>query len=132
MARMTEQEFAELMHNRRAKLGEKLPQIEVKRNKYNNVITEYNGVRYHSKKEAKRAQELDLMVLAGEITNLRRQVRYPLVVNDIKVTTYVADFVYFDKRKGEEVIEDVKGKITDSFRIKSNLMRAFGKIIYLT
>jgi len=65
-----------------------------------------DGVRWHSKKEYARWLVLLKMEKAGEISDLRRQVSFPLHVNGIKVATYNADFVYFVK--GVVVIEDVK------------------------
>ena len=97
-----------------------------KGSKYGNIKTEYNGVLYDSKAEARRAIELDVLLKAGDIENLRRQVPYPLMVNDKKIGTYKADFVYFDKRKQKEVVEDVKGMVTAVFKIKQKILEANG------
>lgn len=35
---------------------------------------------------------------------------------------YVADFSYVDCETGEQVVEDVKGAVTDVWRIKQHLM----------
>ena len=72
---------------------------------------------YDSKKEAKRAAELRLMEQAGEISDLREQVRYELLPpyrdKNGKViergVDYVADFAYNVTATGEFVVEDVKG-----------------------
>ncbi|MFA5377231.1 MAG: DUF1064 domain-containing protein [Dehalococcoidia bacterium] len=62
-------------------------------NKYHAQRTEHAGIVYHSKKEAAKAAELDLMVQAGEIDFYLRQV--PFVVGTDPLTTYRADFVTF-------------------------------------
>ena len=65
------------------------------------------------------------MVKAGEIRNLERQVRFPIIVNGVKVCTYVADYVY-DEMAGR-VVEDVKSEFTRKdplFRLKSKLLKA--------
>jgi hypothetical protein len=36
---------------------------------------------------------------------------------------YVADFVYIDTVNSKEIVEDVKGMITDIFKIKYRLMK---------
>jgi hypothetical protein len=67
-----------------------------KQNKYHvapKVERTYNGIVYHSKKEVQKAQELDLMVKAGDIDFWLRQV--PFVIGYDPLTVYVADFVTF-------------------------------------
>ena len=82
----------------------------------------YQGVVFASKAEMHRYQELRRMEQAGVIHNLERQVRYPLVVNGVKVCTYVADHRY--EEGGETVIEDCKGCVTQVYVIKRKLMAA--------
>lgn len=95
-----------------------------KQHKYSAVRTEYNGVTYDSKKEAKRAQELDFLLRAGEIQGpIRRQVAFPVEIHGIHVFKWMADFVYFEK--GQEVIEDVKGMATDVYKIKKKCIEAY-------
>lgn len=94
-----------------------------KRRKYNNVPTVVDGIRYDSAKEARHGQLLAAMERDGLISELRRQVRFPLKVNGILVCTYVADFEYRDAERGR-VVQDVKGYKTDVYRIKKALMKA--------
>lgn len=94
-----------------------------RRSKYNAQRTEVDGITFDSKKEAARWEELQLMLRAGEITELRRQVAFGLTVNGELVGTYKADFVYRDKR-GKRVVEDVKGLRTDVYLLKRRLMLA--------
>ena len=82
-----------------------------------------DGIRFPSKKEAKRYGELKLLELYSEIRALRRQVPFELRVNATLITTYVADFVYHDGRGGT-TIEDVKGVKTPEYKLKKKLFEA--------
>lgn len=65
---------------------------------------------YASKLEARRGVELGLLEKAGEIRDLRRQVRYELIPKQVgeRACGYIADFVYLED--GRLVVEDVKGQ----------------------
>jgi hypothetical protein len=85
---------------------------------------------FDSKKELNRYLDLREQQRAGAITDLRRQVAFPIEVNGLHICDYVADFVYY--RDGVEVIEDVKSQVTRKlpvYRIKCKLMAAMGKVI---
>lgn len=75
------------------------------RSKYGNSKTEVDGVKYDSKKEAKRAAELEMQEKLGLIQDLERQVKYVLqpsfkfAGHTIREIAYVADFRYTEKRK---------------------------------
>jgi len=90
--------------------------------KYHNIKTVYGGEKYDSKAEAHRAYELDMMLKGGYITDLERQVKYPIVVNGCKVCVYIADFRY--KENGKIIVEDVKGMKTSTYSLKRKLMKA--------
>lgn len=90
--------------------------------KYRNRRVVVDGIKVDSQKEADRWGQLRLLEAAGEIRNLRRQVRYKLIVNNILITTYVCDFTY--EREGQFVVEDAKGMVLPIFKIKQKLMRA--------
>lgn len=90
--------------------------------KYRNVRTEVDSMFFASKREAKRYTELRLLQKAGQISDLKTQVRYPLDVNGQPVCHYVADFTYAED--GSLVVEDSKGYRTPEFILKSKLMRA--------
>lgn len=92
--------------------------------KYGAVRTEYAGRVYASKAEARRAVELEASRLAGLIDSLEEQVAFPLVVQGVKVGTYVCDFQYREVATGRLVVEDVKGVKTAAYRIKKKLVRA--------
>ena len=98
-----------------------------KRHKYGiaNVVdrTTPDGIVHHSAAEARRWVHLCYRLGAGEISQLCRQVRYPLVVNGQRVAWYVADFTYLDDH-GRPVVEDVKGVKTPLYALKKRLMLA--------
>ena len=107
------------------------------KNKYHAKKCEVGGEVYDSKKEARRHQELNLLEKAGEIQNLRRQVKYVLIPSqriDGKVVerevAYKADYVY--EADGETVVEDVKGCKKgagyDVFVLKRKMMLLFHNI----
>lgn len=92
--------------------------------KYNAVRCEADGIFFDSKKERDRYQQLKLLERANEIKNLRLQPSFPLIINNVKVGTYKADFGYDDIRANQEVTEDVKGFKTPVYRLKKKLVAA--------
>lgn len=77
---------------------------------------------FDSQKEYRRFRELKLCEIAGKITNLERQVAFELIPKQDgeRAVYYIADFVYIDN--GEKVVEDVKGYVTEVFKLKKKLM----------
>jgi hypothetical protein len=94
-----------------------------KPSKYRNRKTVVDGVTFDSAAEAKRYGELRLLERAGQITGLELQPSFPLIVNNLKVCTYRADFTYQDAAKNR-VVEDCKGFLTPTYRLKKKLMLA--------
>lgn len=110
-----------------------------KGNKYNNRKIVVNGIVFDSAREAHRYSELLVLLKAGEISELRMQVKYILIPAQREPDTigpkggrkpgkviehevsYVADFVYKD-REGNEIVEDTKGFRTKDYIIKRKLM----------
>lgn len=98
-----------------------------KKSKYGAIQKPYNGVTYHSTKEANYAMTLDLLIKAKEVEKWERQLRFKLGVNSIFITTYVLDFkvwhtdgtVRFIDVKGMK-----KGQAFATFQIKQRLMKA--------
>lgn len=101
------------------------------------------GEEFDSKREARRYQELVLLQKAGEICDLKRQVKFILIPTQYetyerygkrgqrlkdgrrlleKECAYFADFQYRDTRTGKLVVEDAKGVRTDEYKIKRKLM----------
>jgi hypothetical protein len=91
--------------------------------KYNNAKTEYNGMKFDSRKEAKYAFELDMRKRANEIAGYVCQLPMPIIMNGVQVAKYIADFevIYLDGRK--EIV-DVKGMKTPMYRLKKKLIEA--------
>lgn len=101
-----------------------------RRRKYKNAPTEVDGQRFDSKKEATHYLTLKALQKAGQIRNLERQIGFQLRVNGVLVCTYRADFVYEEKKCGHwsAVVEDVKGYVTEVYKLKKKLMWACHKI----
>lgn len=105
-----------------------------RKNKYHATRTEYNGIWYQSKKEARSARDLDLLQKAGEFDFYLRQVNFPL--GGDPPVYYRADYVtfkYFATGYGKrskiipgfwdiKVIEP-KGFETDVWKMKRKLFR---------
>ena len=91
--------------------------------------------KFDSTGEANRYAALLLLEMAGKISNLETQVRFPLMTIGpdklpVKVAAYVADFVYL--RDGAQVIEDFKGALTDVAALKLRWMAGMGLPVLIT
>ncbi|TCK39671.1 uncharacterized protein DUF1064 [Paraburkholderia sp. BL8N3] len=99
------------------------------KSKYSNTKCESGGIKFDSKREMRRWHELVQLQACGEIFDLELQVPHvlaPAVVLDGRkkpALRYVADFVY-ETKEGRTVTEDVKGRVTEGYRIKRHLMKA--------
>lgn len=85
--------------------------------KYHNERAERNGIKFDSRKEARRYDELMVMLRARIISDLRLQPQFTLQESyiteageRIRAVRYTADFSY--KFGGKLVVEDVKSKPT--------------------
>lgn len=85
--------------------------------KFRNVTTEYRGIKYQSKLEAKTAQDLDWKLKAGEIKEWKRQVKIPLKVNGVFIANYYIDFFYIDKNDTHVYLE-CKGMEMELWKLK--------------
>ena len=98
---------------------------ENRASKYHATRTEVDGYVFASKAEARRYSELKLLEAAGEIDGLVLQPVFPIVVNDVKICKYIADFSYYSGQ--ERFIEDVKSAATKKipvYRLKKKLVEA--------
>lgn len=107
--------------------------MTLRRNKYNNKKTILDGHLFDSRKEAKRYHELKLLQAAGEVWNLELQPRIPLMVNGVKVGTYIADFRY-NKSDGTLVIEDVKSPATKTpvYNLKKKILLTYNPPVVIS
>jgi len=96
---------------------------EPKAQKYRNRRVQFRGMSFDSVGERDRYIALLQDQEAGRISDLERQVRFPLVVNGVTVCHYVADFQYVDKN-ALLVVEDFKGVATDIFKLKAKMFKA--------
>lgn len=97
--------------------------------KYNSRKMIVDGITFDSKKEARRYEELKKMEQEGLIKGLQLQVPFELVPSfTIEIDgkkkkrrniRYIADFVYYEN--DNKVVEDVKGRKTDIYKLKKKL-----------
>ena len=101
------------------------------RSKYHAKPCVVDGIRFASQREATRYGELKLLEKAGEIQDLSLQPRYDLMAKrGGKIGESRADFVYWDQRAAQTVVEDVKGFKTPLYRWKVKHMAAqYGIVI---
>ena len=101
--------------------------------KYGAKRTVVDGIRFDSKREARRWQELRLLESTGKIADLERQPAYYFAVSRDrdgarvevpKRFQYRADFLYRDLETGRVVVEDAKGARTPMYRLKKTLIEA--------
>ena len=109
--------------------------------KYHNIKTYRNGIKYDSKKEAKRSYELEILQKAGLISKLERQKRFELqpsfrdnLGKSHRKIEYICDFFYYDNKKKYYVAEDVKSVATQknkTYRLKSKIfMYQYPNIVF--
>jgi hypothetical protein len=112
-------------------------QEEKKRSKYNNQPAERNAdgnktIKFDSKKEATRFDELMLLLKAGKIRDLRLQPQFTLQEayttpegERVRAIRYNADFSYIDTEADRLVVEDVKSKPTKTkvYAMKKKMLR---------
>ena len=109
-------------------------------NKYSSKKVVVDGITFDSKREANRYKELCFLERAGQIKNLKIQVKYTLIPAQFEKVwkprkkafergkclerecSYIADFVYVDIKTGDIVVEDTKGFKTKDYIIKRKLM----------
>lgn len=107
--------------------GKNTPIAVNQKRKYANRHVEIDGIRFDSRFEAKVWGDLKIAERLGEIVNLRRQVKFDLKVNNIKVCSIILDFAYTDVASGKDVYADAKSPATRAnraYRIKKKLFEA--------
>lgn len=135
-------------------MGMTLPRKGAKKSKYKNKIV-YRDAKGNvcakgapgawkaadSQAEYRRRCVLESLVRTGEIRNLKFQVRFFLSSAKGYRVSYVADFTYEGKSpelksdlipRWDLVVEDVKGMLTDAYKVKRAWMRLNGITILET
>ena len=90
--------------------------------KYKNKIIDTPDGRFHSKLEYDRWVWLKSEQKAGRISNLSRQSEFTMTVNGKKICKYIADFCFSVGPRS--VVDDAKGMVTPTFRLKAKLFEA--------
>lgn len=144
---LSPQDLARLGPSARRQVLEKLGMAQVKGRKYHNEPGTRGKLHFDSKKEARRYDELMVLLRAGQIRKLELQKQFTLQESYItpegervRAIKYVADFAYERATEpdvsGEvhwlPVVEDTKSPATrtDKYKIKAKLMKArFGLTI---
>ena len=103
-----------------------------RRSKFHNIPTRIGARTFASVLEAERYRELRLLERTGAITDLRLQVPFDLhvpqlgadgeVTGLVRACRYVADFVYHDVATGAQIVEDTKGVLTATYRLKRRML----------
>lgn len=94
-------------------------------NKYRNKKVQIDMYVFDSIAESKRYKELVLLQRAGKIKELQLQPKFLLQESfrkngkTYRKIEYIADFMY--EENGQVIVEDVKGKETEVFRLKHKL-----------
>lgn len=118
---------------------------KMKNQKEKRVMPNGRVLTFDSKKEARRYDELVLLLAAGKIRNLRLQQTFTLQEaytssegERVRSITYLADFVYEKLHFWQEivssgeyqefskwvrVVEDAKGFLTDKYKMKRKMMQ---------
>ena len=102
-------------------------------NKWHAQPTEVDGIRFDSRREARRWVELRTLERAGHISDLQRQVVLYLHGKDDVLRTrtgrpmrITVDFSYIDSPTGLRVYEDAKGKPTRDYEVRRSVAAAQG------
>ena len=101
-----------------------------KKSKYSSNPTEYNGVKYASKKEANYAGSLDLLKRANAIKEWEREPRFIFHAYGERITTYKIDFKIIHNDNSIEYVEIKGGKSTQTqvWKIRWKFLKAYLKM----
>ncbi len=107
----------------------------MRKSKYKAVKTIVDGITFDSKKEADYSKKLSLLLKAGKISNLERQVVFTWLEKHYRCENeitfkrkYIADFVYYDIELQKHIIVDVKGYKTQEYKKKKKIVEEIFKI----
>lgn len=127
--RMTEEEYQKYLERHKAVILSYSPSLHApKKSKYRNKKVIIDGITFDSKKEGEKYRQLKQLEQAGQITDLTLQPVFELAptvtINGKKKRSlrYIADFQYIEN--GKEIVMDVKGMLTEIYKIKRHLMKS--------
>lgn len=90
-----------------------------------------HGHTHDSGREAKRCDELHLLLRAGEIERLEQQPRFffevdgrPVKHGNGRRACFTPDFSYWDRHSGSRIVEDAKGMRTPDYVLRAAFFRA--------
>ena len=90
-----------------------------------------HGHRHASQREARRCNELHLLLRAGEIEDLEQQPKFFFEVNGRQLVhdngrraVYTADFRFVDRHSGKTIVEDTKGMTVRDWPLRKAVFRA--------
>lgn len=95
-----------------------------KQSKYRNIKTEMDGVVFDSRREAAYYSALLFRRRAGEISDIKLQPKFPILINGKHVTDVVLDFTYRDVSGGKVHYIDVKGFANPHSKLKKKMVEA--------
>lgn len=114
--------YARDERNAPASIGCWYPQVRP--NKYKAKKTVIDGYTFASGLEARRYNELKLLVRAGAIRDLEMHPVFPITINGHHICKVILDFKYVDVEHKETVYEDTKGIKTALSSLKKKLVSA--------
>ncbi len=97
----------------------------MRKSKYGNKKVIIDGIKFDSKKEGQRYLALLQLAKDGKISKLTLQPKFVLMAGfrhegkAVRAINYVSDFQYV--KDGEVIVEDVKGMLTEVYKIKKKL-----------
>ena len=107
-------------------------------NKYRNVKTIVDGIKFDSKKEASRYSELLFLQRRGDICELELQPSFEICPTvrwngkTLRKRIYRADFMYKNTTSRKYIVEDVKGHRTREYLLKRSLfLHLYGQYTFI-
>jgi hypothetical protein len=100
--------------------------MRLRRNKYHAQPVEIDGLKFASKKEARRYADLKLLQRAGEVRSFAVHPWYPLLVDGQIVGRMTLDFEVI-WANGEVTFEDTKSRPTatsEAYRLRRKILEA--------
>jgi hypothetical protein len=94
-----------------------------KQRKFRNIKKRIDGIIFDSIGEGNRYCELKLMEKGGIIRNLEIKPCYKMIINNQLICKYYPDYRY-ELPSGKQIVEDWKGRKTEGYKLKKNMMYA--------